>query len=392
MPLTVRSILYDASKKTIGMVESAVKNGDTSVNAVLTIQNPRLWNSRQDPYLYKIVTQLREQGKVVDEVEQPLGLRYYRVSSDSGLFLNGRYLDLYGFGLHEDVAGKGSAMSRGDFKKDIDLVLETGANALRFTHYPHSGEMYRLADSSGIILWSEIPLVGPGGYTGTGYMASASLQHQARQLMIEMIRQNYNHPSVFFWGLFNELKLDYDNPIPFLEELNALAKNEDPSRLTTCASFLDNDQFNHVSDLIAWNKYYGWYGGKFSDIGPWADKLHHQFPRKPIAISEYGAGAALPNMPIHYWHLFLPESFTLKNGRPLFMKHIGKRWQKGLISGVSTSGCWLILDLLYAQKGSAMALMIRDWLPTTGSLKKMLFLLQSQLEFFTNDTYYSKEI
>lgn len=292
--ISVKTTVHDATGKPVGQTESRLSSRtDSAINQTVVIKPPHLWNGRMDPYLYSVSVQLLENGRPVDEVIQPLGFRYFRVDADSGFSLNGKPLDLHGFGYHEDMAGKGSALSKNDLEKDMSYVLDAGATAMRLTHYPHSTYFYDLADRKGIILWSEIPLVGPGGYSGTGYVNNPLLKQQARQVLEEMIHQYYNHPSILFWGLFNELKLDYDDPLEFIEELNKLAKQEDPSRLTTCASMLDNDHFNEVTDLIAWNKYYGWYGGAFSEIGNWADRTHLRMRGKPIAISEYGAGGSV---------------------------------------------------------------------------------------------------
>lgn len=288
--LQVKTTILDANENVVAQnTTSAMTN---EVRQDMNIENPILWNGLKNPYLYKARVELLQAGQVIDAVIQPLGLRYYSVDANRGFILNGEYLNLYGAGRHEDVKGKGSALTRQDYERDMELIRELGATTMRLTHYPHKRNIYDLADKFGIVLWTEIPLVGPGGYTGPGFVNSEALKEHARQVLKEMIRQKYNHPSVFFWGLFNELKLDYDNPVPFVEELNALAKSEDPTRLTVCASFLDNDAFNKSSDIIAWNKYYGWYGGKPEYIGIWADDIHKKFPNKPIAVSEYGAGAS----------------------------------------------------------------------------------------------------
>ncbi|NIG53854.1 glycoside hydrolase family 2 protein [Chitinophaga sp. Cy-1792] len=289
--LEARTVIRDAANKTVASMQTLINNGDSAVQQQFKIDNPHLWNGRQDPYLYQVSVQLYQDDQLADEMVQPLGLRTFKVDASTGFILNGKHLDLHGFGMHEDVKDRGSALLPSDHKGEMALIMESGANAMRLTHYPHGNYFYQLADTSGIIVWTEIPLVGPGGYTGTGFINSPALKAHARQLLTEMIRQQYNHPSILFWGLFNELKLNYDDPRPFLTDLQALAKKEDPSRIITCATFLDTDYFNTVSDVIAWNKYYGWYGGSFSDIGTWADDMHRQFPTKPIAVSEYGAGA-----------------------------------------------------------------------------------------------------
>ncbi|RQP09202.1 MAG: beta-galactosidase, partial [Parapedobacter sp.] len=268
--LEVRTMVKDAAGIEVAYEQTTVSAADSRTHQQLVISEPHRWNGKADPYRYAVTVQLLQNKQLVDEVTQPLGLRTFNMDADSGFVLNGSRLDLYGFGRHEDVAGRGSALHNSDHEKDMALIVESGATAMRLTHYPHSRYFYDLADQNGIVLWTEIPLVGPGGYTGTGFINTPELKTHARQLLTELIRQHYNHPSIIFWGLFNELKLDYDDPIPFLTELMALAKKEDPSRIITSASFIDTDHFNAVSDVIAWNKYYGWYGGAFEDIGTWA--------------------------------------------------------------------------------------------------------------------------
>lgn len=294
VPLQLKTSILDEKQMVIAESITPVNEENrTAIQQHFTIQQPHLWNGKSDPYLYKAKVELVQDNQTIDAIVQPLGLRYYKVDPEKGFFLNGKYLDLHGLGRHEDVQGKGSALTNADYDRDMELINEIGATTMRLTHYPHGNYFYDLCDKNGLVLWTEIPLVGPGGYTGAGYVKNKDLEDHAKQVLTELIRQHYNHPSIFFWSLFNELKLDYDDPLPFVKELNALAKKEDPMRLTTCASFLDNDKFNEASDLIAWNKYYGWYGGRPEQIGAWADETHQKFPQKSFAISEYGAGASI---------------------------------------------------------------------------------------------------
>ena len=294
--LQVSAEIMDANNHMVAATSGNVTD-NMQCTQVLKLKSPHLWNGRSSPYLYTAVIKLLRNGRVIDNVTQPLGIRYFKVDADKGFSLNGKYLDLHGLGFHEDVQGKGSALDTADYDRDMQLINEIGATTLRLTHYPHGKYFYDLCDRNGLVLWSEIPFVGPGGYSGDGYIKSSELESHVKQVLTELIRQNYNHPSIFFWGLFNELKLDHDNPVPFLKQLNALAKKEDPTRLTTCASFLDSTNFNGVTDLIAWNKYFGWYGGEFKDLGVWADKMHSQTAPEPIAISEFGAGGS----PFKHW-------------------------------------------------------------------------------------------
>lgn len=260
----------------------------------LTIRNPRLWNGRKDPFMYKAEISLLSEGQIIDRIVQPLGLRYYHVDAEKGFFLNGEHLKLKGVCRHQDRAERGNALYKMHHDEDAAIMVEMGANAVRLAHYPQATYFYDLMDKYGIVTWAEIPQIGPGGYQDQGYINQPSFRENGKEQLKELIRQHYNHPSICFWGLFNELKTIGDNPTEYIEELNDLAHQEDPTRLTTSASFLSyDDDINKVTDVIAWNQYFGWYGGSPSDMRKWLDANHKAHPEYKIAISEYGAGASI---------------------------------------------------------------------------------------------------
>ncbi len=290
--LKVRTTIEDAKGNIISQnIEQNVTN--ENVKQPFVIDHPVLWNAKQNPHLYKVIVELLDAGKVIDRVEQRTGLRYFSVDADKGFFLNGKYLDLYGFCLHEEVEGKGSALSAEDHERDMELVKESGATSLRLVHYPHSESIYHLSDENGIVLWTEIPMVGPGGYDFCGFINTDGLKEHARQVLKELVYQKYNHPSICFWGIFNEIRTNYDNAEPFARELHELYKEIDPSRLTTLASCDDPKFYQNCSDLMAWNKYIGWYGSRNAPetAGNFFDKAKAASNGKPVAISEYGGGA-----------------------------------------------------------------------------------------------------
>ena len=260
----------------------------------LTIRNPHLWNGRKDPFMYKAEISLLSEGQIIDRIVQPLGLRYYHVDAEKGFFLNGEHLKLKGVCRHQDRAERGNALYKMHHDEDAAIMVEMGANAVRLAHYPQATYFYDLMDKYGIVTWAEIPQIGPGGYQDQGYINQPSFRENGKEQLKELIRQHYNHPSICFWGLFNELKTIGDNPTEYIEELNDLAHQEDPTRLTTSASFLSyDDDINKVTDVIAWNQYFGWYGGSPSDMGKWLDANQKAHPEYKIAISEYGAGASI---------------------------------------------------------------------------------------------------
>jgi hypothetical protein len=287
--VTVNTIIEQADNSIVTTFTStqsiaAETNYDFVQNT--TILNPHLWNGRSDPYMYKVLVEVEVDGAVVDIVEQPLGLRYYHVDPDTGFYLNGRHYDLHGVAIHEDREDKGRAISDADRQQDIAIIMEMGCTFVRLSHYQHAEKIYDLADENGLVLWTEIPLVNQ-------VRNITAFSNNIEQQLKELIRQNYNHPSVFFWGLYNELRTAPD-PTALVYELNTLAHQEDPTRLTTAATDKDGSFTpNWIPDIIAWNRYIGWYGGSATQFVEWADNMHTSHRAAKLGISEYGAGASI---------------------------------------------------------------------------------------------------
>lgn len=301
------------------VVKEGTKNVNLSGNEVMQqeltfeIDQPHLWNGRQDPFLYQAEVTLFRNGQMVDRVTQPLGLRFYRIDPDKGFFLNGKHLPLQGVCRHQDRSEVGNALRPQHHEEDAALMLEMGVNAVRLAHYPQATYFYDLMDKNGIIVWAEIPFVGPGGYNDKGFVDLPAFRANGKEQLKELIRQHYNHPSICVWGLFNELTELGDNPVEYIKKLNVLAHQEDTTRPTTSASNQMGD-LNFITDAIAWNRYDGWYGGTPADLGKWLDRMHKDHPEICIAISEYGAGASIyhqqdslvKTVPTSWWH---PENW-----------------------------------------------------------------------------------
>ena len=304
-------------KKTVYETEkevSMIPHTDVQVeNIEFILKNPRLWNGMQDPFMYQAVLTLIKDGKELDKVEQPLGVRYYITDPDKGFFLNGKHLPLHGVCRHQERAEVGNALYPVHHEEDTRIMLDMGVNAVRLAHYPQATYMYDLMDKHGIVTWAEIPFVGPGGYADKGFVDQPSFRENGKEQLKEMIRQHYNHPSICFWGLFNELKEQGDNPVEYIKELNAMAHREDPTRPTTSASNQEG-ALNFITDHIAWNRYDGWYGATPATLATWLDATHKNHPEIKIAISEYGAGASIyhqqdslvQTVPGSWWH---PENW-----------------------------------------------------------------------------------
>lgn len=307
--------IFDKDRLVQSQKQSVTVNKNSNKEALLqfSIKNPHLWNGRKDPFMYRVETSVEDGSLALDKVVQPLGLRFYHVDANKGFFLNGSHLPLRGVCRHQDRAEIGNALHPEHHQEDMDIMAEMGVNSIRLAHYHQSKKIYDLSDETGMVIWAEIPFVGPGGYADKGFVDLVAFKENGKLQLKELIRQNYNHPSICFWGLFNEIKEQGDNPVEFVKELNVLAHQEDPTRSTTAASN-QGGGLNFISDLIAWNRYDGWYGGTPANLGKWLDDTHQRYPQLKIGISEYGAGASIYHQqdslkqttPVSWWH---PENW-----------------------------------------------------------------------------------
>ncbi|WP_162233649.1 glycoside hydrolase family 2 TIM barrel-domain containing protein [Sphingomonas sp. Leaf62] len=311
--MTLRTRIVDAAGRTVARDERRVglaRGADSEERATLTIARPRRWNGMADPYLYRMIVELVGRG-VLDRVEQPLGLRTVAVDPNRGFLLNGTPLRMRGVNRHQDRQEKGWALSAADHAQDMALIEELGANSVRLAHYNHAAPFYELADRNGMVLWAELGLVNLASIPGMADTPPA-MKANAEAQMVELIRQNYNHPSVGVWSIGNEITnwaskgLTPSNARPLMRALDAVAKREDPSRPTTIAACCEvlpgqtddgRDRTAGTADTVAYNLYYGWYvSGRVADatrLGAVMRGYHRENPALPVGVGEYGAGGAI---------------------------------------------------------------------------------------------------
>ena len=279
------SILYTLLDRE-GKVVTEENSRETKVT--LSVSSPHLWNGRKDPYLYYIKAELLKGEERLDEVGSEIGFRSFQIDPERGFILNGEEYPLRGVSRHQDRKDKGNAISKEDHEEDMALIMEVGANTIRLAHYQHDQYFYHLCDKNGIVVWAEIPYISQHMSQGRENTISQ---------MKELITQNYNHPSIVVWGLSNEITMGDPKDPDMLENhriLNDLCHTMDKTRLTTSAMLTVcgiDEEIVHISDVVSYNHYFGWYGGEVSMNGPWFDAFHKKYPNKPIGCSEYGCEA-----------------------------------------------------------------------------------------------------
>ncbi|WP_419489948.1 glycoside hydrolase family 2 protein [Alistipes sp.] len=292
--LTVNLAVETPNRDTVVVQGAKVKiagDGRGSATVPVIVGNPTLWDGIENPYMYTVRVQLADEGRVCDEVTVPLGLRFFSVDPKQGFLLNGRPYRIHGVVHYEDRASVGIALKQYQIKEDLDLITEMGANAVRAAGYPHHPGFYDECDRRGILVWSEMPFIGPAYMTDKGYIHTDDFRRNGEQQLYEMIFQQFNHPSVVFWGIFSDQDPRGDDPTDYIKGLNAMAMQEDPSRMTTATSNQDGP-INFVTDLIVWDLPFGWKEGMPGDLKIWLEQLQKKWGSLCSGIT-YGAGASI---------------------------------------------------------------------------------------------------
>ena len=280
----VNITLRDAEGNVVG-----IGNDD---DETIVIKNVHLWNGVIDPYLYTCEAVLSVDGREVDMVSCNFGCRSFRIDAEHGFFLNGKSYPLRGVCRHQDWRDLGNAITKEHHDIDMDIIREVGANTIRLAHYQHDQYFYDLCDKYGMVVWAEIPYISEHMPNGRENTISQ---------MKELIVQCYNHPSICVWGISNEITISTKKRADMMDNhrvLNDLIHEMDPSRPTTlacyamCAPF---DRVGHLSDIVSWNLYLGWYTPFMWLNNLWVDYFHHRYPNRALGYSEYGC-ECMPNL------------------------------------------------------------------------------------------------
>lgn len=283
---------YDRIMITIYDAEGSKAAEGEGAESEILMKKVHLWDGVKDPYLYRAVIRMELGGKTVDETGCRFGFRSFYADPQKGFFLNGRLYPLRGVSRHQDRKGLGNAISKEMHEEDMDLICEMGCNTVRLAHYQHDQYFYDLCDEKGLAVWAEIPYISehmPNGRENTVTQ------------MKELITQNYNHACIVCWGVSNEITISTKDKADMLDNhrvLNDLCHEMDPTRFTTLACYAMCGPFNrsaHITDVVSWNLYLGWYvpGLFLNDL--WVGFFHKIYPKRALGYSEYGA-EGMPNL------------------------------------------------------------------------------------------------
>lgn len=305
--LQLNTAIYDARGKQVSSLVSqlSIKAGEEKAltQYLPAVAHPDLW-SPEHPNLYRVVTKIVDpkDQSVIDLLQYPLGFRWFKFDAAQGFFLNGKPLKLVGASRHQDYEGLGNAVPEALQIRDVTLIKEMGGNFLRVAHYPQDPVILETCDRLGILASVEIPLV-------NAITETDAFKRNCEQMQLEMIKQNFNHPSVVIWAYMNEILLRpkfvndkerqalyFDHIRELAESLEILTRKEDASRYTMLACHGDFERYHKVGltkipMVLGWNLYQGWYGGNLDGFAQFLDKHHTELPEKPMLVTEFGADA-----------------------------------------------------------------------------------------------------
>ncbi|HYG82153.1 MAG TPA: glycoside hydrolase family 2 TIM barrel-domain containing protein, partial [Pyrinomonadaceae bacterium] len=397
----VISAVNDAAGRTVATLRTtarlAAKEEKSFEQLSESIPRPRLWSPAR-PYLYTVRTSVQVNGRVVDDIANPLGFRWFSFDARRGFFLNGQHLKLRGTNRHQDYPGLGNAVPDALHVRDLEIIKDAGFNFVRLAHYPQDPCVLEAADRLGLILWEEIPVVNQ-------ITPSASFAANARRMLTEMIRQHRNHPSVVLWGYMNEVFLPEPKDgevvratVKLARELEEVCRLEDPARATAIAfdhgarDLYNSSGLGDVTEVVGWNLYHGWYYETFADFGKFLDEEHRRFPRRPLIVSEYGANGDTrlhSRAPRRYdstieWQRMLHEAYLPQiNARPFVAGgavwsqfDFGSEFRGETIPHINQKGMFTSSrqpkDVHYFYKANfstapVLRIATRDWLYRTGA-------------------------
>ena len=314
-------------------VASAVR-GSADTEVTIYVPDAQLW-SMDEPNLYTVVATLQRNNEEVDEIAANVGVRSFKVTPDEGFSINGVPTPLRGVSRHQDRVFEGNALTAEEHYDDAMLIKELGANTIRLAHYQHSQDFYDACDEIGFAVWAEIPFI-------SVFKKGEGAHKHVMEEMKELIIQNYNHPSIMFWGISNEILIGgiSQELVDTHHDLEKLCKELDPTRLTTIAHVSTtpvNGPMHHITDLESYNHYFGWYGGKMEQNGPWLDQFHAEHPDICIGISEYGCEGIIN------WHSNTPQckDYT-EEYQALYHEHLAQVFEDR--PWVWATHCWNMFD------------------------------------------------
>lgn len=263
----LRTTIYDASGKMVQQVKTSAEIKPDQLytfdQTTKPVKSPRLW-SPEDPYLYKVVSEVIDGKTVVDTYTSPLGFRWFRWDyKENYLYVNGKKTILHGGNRHQEYPWLGDAIPKWITVMDFtDMAENMNYNFMRTAHYPNDRMVYDLTDKFGIIVDEEVPNIKNLDF---------SPEVQEQQLR-EMIRRDRNHPSIMIWSMGNETNKAVDSRLAIEEDTTRILTARRVNNRSQGKYARHNDDNLPIENLLRCTVR-GWYNTDVKKLEP-ADEQH----------------------------------------------------------------------------------------------------------------------
>lgn len=286
------------------------KNG-TSHTVTMAVKDPALW-SVDRPYLYKAVTKVVKDGKVLDRYETSFGIRTFSFDAQKGFFLNGSPLKILGVCNHHDLGALGAAVNKRAIERQLEILKAMGCNAIRTAHNPPAPELLDLCDRMGFLVMDEAFDMWKKRKNKFDYNVEFADWHKVD--LEDQIKHDRNHPSVFCWSIGNEIREQFDSTGTILaKELAETVKKLDPTRPVTAALTENVPEKNFIYrsgalDVLGFNY-------KHTDY----DSLPRRFPGQKLIATETASALATRghyDQPSDRYRIWPPDAKSKNHGNP----------------------------------------------------------------------------
>lgn len=268
---------------------AVIESGTNTLTDEREYEGVATW-SCEDPKLYSLSVCVEKDGEIIDDLIDRVGFRRIEIVGKN-IVLNGERFFIKGYNRHEDYATVGCAIPLQLMIKDIELMIESGANSVRTCHYPNDEVFLDLCDEKGLVVWEENHA--RGLYLPD--MQNPNFERQCKDCIDEMIENHYNHPSIIIWGILNECASETEEGREMYKKQYEQIRSLDTSRpLTSASCRYYKDICLDLPDIVSFNIYSGWYD---------SNKVDTEFEKqyawiqttggagKPMIISEFGGAA-----------------------------------------------------------------------------------------------------
>ncbi|UII24606.1 DUF4982 domain-containing protein [Fulvivirga maritima] len=293
-----------------GTLEKDLKAGDNQLSTEISVKQPHLW-SVDDPFMYKVVTTIEHEGKIIDEYSTPLGIRYFNFYAKKGFTLNGQPLKIRGVCNHHDLGALGAAVNVRAMERQLEIMKGMGVNGIRTAHNPPAPELLQLCDSMGFIVMDEAFDMWAKKKSEYDYASVWDEWH--KQDLEDLIKRDRNHPSIFIWSIGNEILEQFDSTgTTIAKELADIVKSLDETRPITSAlndpQPKNNIYLSGALDLVGFNYHH-------QDYEPFPEN----FPGEKFIATETTSALAtrghydMPSDSIRRWPIRWDLEFTEGN-------------------------------------------------------------------------------